>query len=46
MSRVFRPLLLLLARCTRHETTLDILEGIGVWFSDSPEAADLLARTN
>ena len=24
-----------------REATLDILEGVGVWFKDSPEAADL-----
>ena len=27
-----------------HEATLDILEGIGVWFKDSPEAAELFQK--
>ena len=27
-----------------HEATLDILEGVGVWFKDSPEAADLFQK--
>jgi len=29
---------------TIHEATLGILEGIGVWFKDSPEAADLFKK--
>jgi len=27
-----------------HEATLDILEGVGVWFKDSPQAADVFQK--